>query len=114
MNTNGTKNDEACRYNKAETVLTNLRFADDILLVATSLPQITAMLSDLSIEAAKFGLQLHPDKTQILHNTNVSTRPRIPSDVKANGMNITILTTCGTTKYLGRKLTFNDPHRTEW
>lgn len=93
--------------------ITKLRFADDTLLVATSLPKITAMLSDLSIDAAKVALQFHPDKTQILHNTKVSTRPPIPSDVNANGMNITILTTCGTTYYIGRKWAFKDPHRTE-
>ena len=71
--------------------MTNLRFADDILLVAISLKHITEMLDDLSVEAAKVGLQLHPDKTQILHNTNNTTRVKIPTHACANGMRIEIV-----------------------
>ena len=39
--------------------LTNLRFADDILLITQSLPSTTEMISDLSIEARNIGLHLH-------------------------------------------------------
>ena len=46
----------------SSTNLTNLRFADDILLVGRSLPQIKAMLSDVAAAAAEVGLDLHPDK----------------------------------------------------
>jgi len=96
------------------TTITNLRFADDILLLSTSLPHITAMLTDLSIEAGKIGLQLHPDKTKILHNRIHNTlRTNALSQVRANGMDIEILPATGSTKYLGRKLSFTDPHRTE-
>ena len=48
--------------------MTNLRFADDVLLFATSLSAITKMLVDVKVEAEKRGLQLHPDKTKILQN----------------------------------------------
>ena len=48
--------------------LTNLRFADDILLITQSLPSITEMITDLSTEAKNIGLHLHPEKTKILHN----------------------------------------------
>ena len=93
--------------------LGNLRFADDILLVTTTLPRITSMLADLSIEANKMGLQLHPDKTKILHNHHYITKRRPPNHVTANGMKIKILPAHGHTKYLGRKVCFSDSHRVE-
>ena len=40
-------------------MIQNLRFADDILLVAKSLPQVRGMLEDLSREASSAGLNLH-------------------------------------------------------
>ena len=48
--------------------MTNLRFADDILLMGRTLPQIRNMLSDVAGESARVGLELHPGKTKILHN----------------------------------------------
>eukprot|EP00959_Pyramimonas_sp_CCMP1952_P046076 962425-Pyramimonas_sp.AAC.1 len=48
--------------------LTNLRFADDLLLAATSFTHIKTMIVALRTEAAEVGLQLHPDKTKILCN----------------------------------------------
>ena len=39
--------------------LTNLRFADDLLLVAKTLPMIRTMLSDIAAAAARRGLELH-------------------------------------------------------
>ena len=41
---------------KATERRTNLRFADDLLLIGTSLAQARAMLSDLISEASKYGL----------------------------------------------------------
>ena len=100
----------------ATNTLTNLRFADDILLVATSLTDISSMLADLNTEAQTVGLRLHPDKTKILHNGAQPThkrRRRTPSNVQVLDMTIEILPTHASTKYLGRKLSFGDPHRTE-
>ena len=48
--------------------MTNLRYADDVLLIARSLPQLRNMLVDVDTEASKVGLKLHPGKTKILHN----------------------------------------------
>ena len=50
------------------TIVTNLRFADDILLVGRSLPQIKRMLADVIDEGKKIGLELNPQKTKIQHN----------------------------------------------
>ena len=48
----------------SDGLLNNLRFADDILLIARPSNDITSMLSDIIIEAADAGLLLHPDKTK--------------------------------------------------
>ena len=42
--------------------LTNLRLADDILLVGRTLPQVKRMLADVATEGAKVGLEQHPEK----------------------------------------------------
>ena len=49
--------------------LTNLRFADDILLIGRSLPGVRRMLEELIDEAEKFGLEAHMGKTKILSNS---------------------------------------------
>jgi len=48
---------------KWDETLTNLRFADDLLLLAQSPRDIGKMLKDLQAEARKFGLKLNSDKT---------------------------------------------------
>ena len=58
-----------------DEALTNLRFADDVLLFASSLPALTKILDDIHEAALQTGLELHPDKTKILHNLD-TRRPR--------------------------------------
>ena len=48
--------------------LTNLRFADDILLLANSQAEMVAMIADLKVAAGQVGLVLHMGKTKILTN----------------------------------------------
>ena len=48
--------------------LTNLRFADDVLLFATSKEQLQKMLCDFKESTEKVGLRIHPEKTKILSN----------------------------------------------
>ena len=94
--------------------LNNLRFADDLLIVATSSSDIRAMLADLSEEARGVGLTLHPDKTKVLHNGHGhSRRCRPPQHIQANGMTIEVLPPFKSCKYLGRKVQFSDPHGAE-
>ena len=69
------------------TQLTNLRFADDLLLVATSLEHLKQMIGDLSMEASRVGLQLHPDKTKILHNQATRRKPQ-PKHVNIKSLSI--------------------------
>ena len=53
---------------KAGSRLTNLRFADDILLVAAGAAEMESMLNDLAGGAGLVGLQLRFGKTQVLCN----------------------------------------------
>ena len=59
-----------------ETRLTNLRFADDVLVIGRSLKQVAEMLTLLKAETGKCGLELHPENTKILSSTNRQNRPR--------------------------------------
>ena len=55
--------------------LSNLRFADDVVLVAASLKHVTEMLIEVQKEATNCGLGLHPEKTKIISSTNRNGRP---------------------------------------
>jgi hypothetical protein len=92
--------------------LTNLRFADDVLVVGSSLKQVTEMLQLLQAETGKCGLELHPEKTKIISSTNRQNRPR-NKYTHVGDMKIEILARTGTLKYLGRQITFNDAQRAE-
>jgi retron-type reverse transcriptase len=54
-----------------EGLLTNLRFADDILLIGKSLAGVRRMLSEFIEEAQKVGLEIHMGKTKILSKSIV-------------------------------------------
>jgi hypothetical protein len=95
----------------SDTGLTNLRFADDILLLARTLPQIKTMLADVAVECRTYGLELHPTKTKIQHN-GIGYGSCVRSAV-VNGMLIEVLDVSASTLYLGRALSLVDPHCTE-
>ena len=85
--------------------LTNLRFADDVMLFATSKEQIWKMMCDFKKATEKVGLRIHPDKTQILSNQsnmNSDTKKQLEVDV----MIIEILTRNESVKYLGQRISF--------
>ena len=92
--------------------LTNLRFADDWMLFATSKEQIRKMLCEFKKVIEKVGLSIHPDKTKILSNQSI-----INSDTKkhleVDDMNIEILTRNESVKYLGQRISFYQQETTE-
>ena len=88
--------------------LSNLRFADDVLLVAKKKPHLVKMLEDLQQEALRYGLELHPEKTKILTNCTNKTGRDSCTSIEVNDMNIEILPLNGSVKYLGRKVSFDD------
>ena len=57
--------------------LTNLRIADDVLLLASSKEQLRNMLYEFKKSTEKVGLRIHPEKTKILSNQSI-----INSDTK--------------------------------
>ena len=93
--------------------ITNLRFADDVLLIGRSLSQITCMLEEVYREARACGLQLHPEKTKIITSTNRSGGRPHGRNIKIGDMKIEILTRETSMKYLGRKISFGEYHEDE-
>jgi hypothetical protein len=90
--------------------LTNLRFADDVVLFATSRSDVRKMLTDLNKEAGKFGLKLHAGKTKVFV-TNPAARQ---TPISCAGFDVAVLQGGGSEKYLGRKLSVDDYHNAEF
>ena len=90
--------------------LSNLRFADDVLLFSSSPSDAAKMISDLKNEAAKFGLKLHMGKTVVLTNRAVGR----PATISCAGQDIKVASPDDTEKYLGRKLSISAYHHTEF
>ena len=83
-----------------DTNLSNLRFADDILLIDGSLKHSTTMLDDLTTATTAYGHQLHTTKTQII-SSSTSKRGR-GNTVAVQAMNIDIIPPEGKIKYIGQ------------
>ena len=92
--------------------LTNLRFADDVMLFGTSRGQILKMMYEFKKSTEKVGLKIHPEKTKILSNQSI-----INSDTKKHievgEMSIEILTRSESVKYLVQKISFHQQETTE-
>ena len=71
--------------------LTNLRFADDVMLFATSKEQLRNMMYEFKKATEKVGLKIHPDKTKILCNQS-TMNSNTKRYIKVGEMNIEILT----------------------
>ena len=87
--------------------LTNLRFADDGLLFATSSEQLQKMLC-----AEKVGLRIHPEKTNILSNQS-SLSSDTKKEMQVDDSKIEILTRGESVRYLGQMITFRQQETTE-
>ena len=62
--------------------LTNLRFADDVMLFATSKGQIQNMMCEFKEATEKVVLTIHPDKTKILSNeSSMDDIPQIQTGI---------------------------------
>ena len=87
--------------------LTNLRFADDVLLFSTSLNKLKDMLKHFERSTEKVGLEIHPSKTKILSNQTVGRQKEVEID------NIKIAKKGESAKYLGQKITFEQQETAE-
>lgn len=81
------------------TSLTNLRFADDIVLFAKTPEDITKMIEDLATESEKVGLKLNPEKTRVMTNGTKSTIQLKNTEISYTEEYI----------YLGQLITQNEP-----
>ena len=80
--------------------LTNIRYADDLLVFATSADELCRMTEILQEELARVGLQLNSSKTKAL-TLEMSDSPRF---LDVYGEFVQVLGPCDFHKYLGRKL----------
>ena len=85
--------------------LTNLRFADDVMLFATFKEQIRKMMCDFKKATEKVGLRIHPDKTKIFSNQS-TINSDIKKHIEVGDMSIEILTRNESVKYLGQRNSF--------
>ena len=90
--------------------LTNLRFADDILLVAQSRADASKMLGDLANEALTYGLEINFAKTKVL--TTQQTGGAMKS-FELQGKSVEVLGLLSYEKYLGRRLCIGAPTTSE-
>ena len=92
--------------------LTNLRFADDVMLFATSKGQIQNMMCEPKDATEKVGLRIHPDKTKILSNES-SMNSDTKRFFKIGDMSIEILAKNESVKYLGQRISFHQQETLE-
>ncbi|CAK1586319.1 unnamed protein product [Parnassius mnemosyne] len=62
--------------------ITHLRFADDIVLMAESLEDLSTMLNDLNSVSQRIGLKMNMDKTKIMFNVHVTPMPVVVGSTK--------------------------------
>ena len=92
--------------------LTNLRFADDVMLFATSKEQIRNMMCEFKDATEKVELRIHPDKTKILSNqSNMNSDTK--KYIKIGEMSIEILAKNESVKYLGQRISFHQQETLE-
>ena len=85
--------------------LTNLRFADDILLLGSTRAQVRRMLEDLNDAAAEVGLKIHTGKTKIMSNMQNRKGVLRQRHVRVGEAHVEVLPVEDSTAYLGRQLT---------
>ena len=79
-----------------------MRFADDILILATSQQQLQTMLQDLSEACGRVGLKIHWGKTKMLSNIPDESRDDI--NVTVDEQKVQLIGYNESTPYLGRAL----------
>ena len=89
--------------------ITNIRYADDLMLYARSLQDLKDMTELLITELGAMGLQLNASKTKILTTASGSR----PMHVELAGDSVEILSGRSKHKYLGKTLVGDLRHRAE-
>lgn len=89
--------------------LSNLRFADDVLLVAFSISDAKKLITHLAIAAAEYGLKLNASKTVVLALTSKT----LPASIVIGSESLAVIGPIGWSTYFGRKLCLADLHQVE-
>ena len=90
--------------------LMELRFADDVILVAQQRTDVCKMMRDLGVAAGRFGLKINFQKTKVLTwNALAGSR----TTITVGSHQVDIVDEAASEKYLGRKLSFEDCQHTE-
>ena len=92
--------------------LTNLRFADDILVFTTSNNQLQKMLYEFKESIEKVGLWIHPGKTKVLSNQS-SLCSEKKKEMQNDDIKIGILTRSESVRHLGQLITFQQQETTD-
>ena len=91
-------------------LLTNRRFADDVIIVAQIRSDVKKMITDLAAASAKLSLKINFSKTK---NLTWDVLADACDSVSIGGEEVPILKEDVAEKYLGRKLAFADCQETE-
>lgn len=86
----------------AQTRLTELRYADDLLLFGKSMEEVVDMFELLAQELTNAGLTINASKTKILTTDENITCSEAPLLVDAAGSMVEVVRRNATHKYLGR------------
>ena len=92
--------------------LTNLRFADDVLLFATSKEQLQQMLFEFKESTEKMGLKIRPGKTKVLSNQS-SLCSDTKKEMQIDDSKIEILTRSESVRNFDQLITFQYQETTE-
>lgn len=84
-------------------ILQNIRYADDLMIYATSLESLEFMLEALIEELGKMGLEVNPKKSKIL----TSMTEGAPNFIEVSGEFVRVMSGDEKHKYLGRMLCGN-------
>ena len=92
--------------------LTNMRFADDVLLFTTSKEQLQKMMYELKESTDKVGLRIHSGKTKVLSNLS-SISPDSKKEMQIDDIFFEIPTRSESVRYLGQLISFQQQETTE-
>ena len=87
----------------AQERLTNVRYADDLLIFGKSLPEVSEMIEILGDELSKAGLSINGTKTKIMTTNSEAISSTSPILVDMGDFFVEVVRRDGCHKYLGRR-----------
>ena len=86
-----------------------MRFVDYVLLFSTSLSKLKDMLRDFKRSTEKVGLKIHPSRTKIFSDQDVTRQ----KEVSIDNIKVEVLPRNESAKYLGQTITFEQQESAE-